>query len=346
MGRTSRSSRFQRGAPTIKQVAEDAGVSIATVSRVLTGSGGVSQDLEKRVRQAVRALDYQPNRVARNLRRRMTRMIGVVISDIQNPFFTSVVRGIDDVLHSADYTFLLGNSDEQQSREQIYLATLRAEGSAGIIFAPSSNDGEAYRSIMDTGVPVVAIDRELAGLPIDMVVVDNQGGSRAAVAHLIGLGHRRIGFVGGPRQISTALQRLHGYQQEIEAAGLPLVANLICDADFRQSGGYHAMQTLLQQPEPPTAVFVANNLMTLGVLEAIHAQGLRIPYDMAVVGFDDMAWATSLQPPLTAVAQPTYEMGALAARLLLERLVEPARPAQHIVLDTRLMVRSSCGAHI
>jgi DNA-binding LacI/PurR family transcriptional regulator len=298
------------------------------------------------VREAVHALDYHPNRVARNLRRRATRTIGVIISDIQNPFFTSVVRGIEDVLQAADYTLLLGNSDENRKREQLYLATLRSEGTAGIIFAPSTVDADEYRQVTNAGVPLVAIDRELPSLPIDIVVVDNRGGARAAVTHLVDLGHRRIGFVGGPRQISTAIERLRGYEEALAVGGIDLIPNLVCYADFRQSGGHDAMHSLLQQPELPTAVFVANNLMTLGAIQAIQEQGLRIPDDIAVVGFDDMDWAPSLQPPLTAVAQPTYEMGATAARLLLERLAEPERPPRHIVLATRLMVRASSGAAV
>lgn len=331
-------------APTIKQVAERAGVSIATVSRVLTGSDGVSDELKARVREAAQTLDYHPNRNARHLRVRVARTVGLVISDIQNPFFTSVVRGIEDMLQRADYTLLFGNTDENHEREQLYLATLRAEGVAGIIFAPSSDEVEEYAPLVDAHVPLVAIDRVPAGLRVDSVQVANRHGAAAAVSHLIGLGHRRIGFIGGPRHLSTASERRAGYLEALEAVGISPAEALIEHGDFRQSGGYAAMQALLQRAEAPTAVFVVNNLMTLGALEAIHAHGLRIPDEIAVVGFDDMAWATSLQPPLTAVAQPTYEMGAAAARLLLARLAQPERPAEHLVLETRLMVRASCGA--
>lgn len=346
MSRTERrANRHGPGsAPTIKQVAARAGVSTATVSRVLSGVDGVSADLGDRVRTAVRDLDYYPNRVARNLRVRTTRTIGLVISDIQNPFFTSVVRGIENVLQVADYTLLLGNSDENLEREQLYLATLRAEGVAGIIFAPSNERAEAYRQLLQARLPIVAIDRAPAGLAADMVSVDNRAAALDAVAHLIKLGHRRIGCISGPPSLSTAEERRSGYEQALEQHGLAPDPALIQYADFRQPGGHAAMRTLLGLEEPPTAVFVANNLMTLGALHALHEHGLQIPSDVAIVGFDDMSWATSLQPSLTAVAQPTYELGAAAARLLLARLREPQRPLEHIVLKTKLMVRASSGA--
>jgi LacI family transcriptional regulator len=330
--------------PTMKHVAERAGVSTATVSRVLTGFDGVSDELERRVREAVQELDYHPNRVARNLRVRTTRTIGVVISDIQNPFFTSLVRGIEDVLQTANYTFLLGNSDEDLVRERVYLSMLRAEGVAGIIFAPSTTNAEEYLPLIKAHAPLVAIDRGPTDIPIDLVCVDNRHGAAMAVTHLISLGHDRIGFIGGPASISTASERRAGYEQALAEAGLEAEPALLRSANFRQSGGYEAMLALLELRRRPSAVFVANNLMTLGALQALHEQGLQIPSDMAIVGFDDMPWATSLQPPLTAVSQPTYALGTTAATLLLERIKTPDRQPTHIALKTQLMVRASCGA--
>jgi DNA-binding LacI/PurR family transcriptional regulator len=330
--------------PTIKHVAERAGVSTATVSRVLAGGDGVSEELGGRVREAMRTLNYHPNRIARNLRARTTRTIGVVIPNIENPFFTSVVRGIENVLQAADHTLLLGNADEDAGHEQVYLRTLRAEGVAGIIFVPVSDTPAAYRQYLDAGVPFVAIDRSPDGLGIDLVTVANASGARAAVRHLIDLGHRHIGLIGGPTHYSTANERKAGYEEALAAAGLPRPPQLVRHGDFREAGGYDSMNALLDEAETPTAVFVANNLMVLGAIRAIHERGMRIPSDIAVVGFDDMPWAMSLQPPLTTVAQPTYELGATAARMLLARLREPDRPVRHIMLETRLVVRASCGA--
>lgn len=340
-----RASRTSVGSvATIKDVAARANVSTATVSRVLSGLEGVKPDLQDRVHQAVRELGYYPNRVARNLRVRTTRLIGLVISDIQNPFFTSVVRGIEDVLQRADYTLLLGNTDEKLEREQLYLTTLRAEGVAGIILAPTGKRVDNYSMLLPTQLPVVTIDRAPSGLSADSVIVNNSAGSRAAVLHMIEHGHRRIGCISGPPNLSTAEERRNGYEQALCEHGIPLDDVLIQYADFRQSGGYAAMQALLALDERPSAVFVANNLMTLGALQALHERDLQIPSDVAIVGFDDMSWATSLQPPLTAVAQPTYQLGTTAAHLLLARLNEPQRPVQHVVLETELMIRASCGA--
>lgn len=331
--------------PTIKQVADLAGVSTATVSRVLDDSSGVSQELIERVRNAVRALDYHPNRAARNLRKRVAQTVGVVISDIQNPFFTSVVRGIEKVLVEANFVLLLCNSDEDPKREKIHLSTLKSEGVAGIILATTRSDAESYEQLVNNRTPLVGIDRTPEQLSIDVVSVTNTRGAFSAVSHLADLGHKRIAMISGPRQLSTARERYDGFMEVVLGRGLDRSEELVQFSDFRQSGGYKSMQYLLNLPEPPTAVLVANNLMTLGALQAIHERNLVIPDQISVVGFDDMPWATSLQPPLTAVAQPTYELGIAAAQLLLDRLREPERPFRHVVLETQLMVRASSGKH-
>src|SRR5579872_348930 len=329
---------------TIRQVAESAGVSTATVSRVFSGGASVTEDVRRRVREAARLLNYQPNRVARNLRIRSTRTVGVVIPDIGNPFYTSVIGGIEEVLQASDYTLLLANYNENSGREQANVRTFQAEGVAGIIFAPSSNEAGIYWELIAAGISLVAISRIPRKWQIDTVSVANREGSRIATAHLIGLGHRRIALISGPAHISTAQERLLGYKQALAAADIQPERELIRFADFRQGGGYHAMMELLDQRDPPTAVFAGSNLMTLGALQAIHERKLRIPGDIAMVGFDDLPWAVSLNPPLTAVAQPAYEVGRSAARLLLDRLRDPNRPPRNVVLETSLIVRSSCGA--
>ena len=317
-------SRKSRRGPTalstIKQVAARAGVSTATVSRVFSGSAAVKNPLAERVREAARALNFQPNRVARNLRVRQTRTVGVIIPDIENPFFTSVVCGIEEVLQAAEYSLLLANSNENSKREQVNARALQAEGAAGVIFTTSGTDAALYAQLAAAGTALVAVSRVLPGLDIDTVAVANREGARAAVAHLIALGHRRVAMISGPGWISTARDRIAGFEDAYAAARLPVPRELIRYADFRQSGGYDAMHSLLADPHPPTAVFAGSNLMTLGALQAIHERGVRIPSGIAVVGFDDMPWAVSLNPPLTAVAQPAYEAGMTAARMLLERL--------------------------
>lgn len=341
-GRRARDGR-RTGTVTIRHVARRAGVSTATVSRALAGSGPVRAEVAARVQAAARSLAYVPNRIARSLRAQTTRLAGVLIPDVQNPFFTAVVRGVEDVLQAGGWTLLLGNSDDHPEREMSCLTTLREEGAAGVVLVPGL-PASAYQATVARGLPLVAIDRAPEGLDVDRVTVANVEGARRAVRHLVSLGHRRIGLVGGPAGLSTAAERRRGYEAALAEAGLRREATRVEEGDFRPSGGRAAMERLLARAEPPTAVFVTNDLMTLGAYEAIRARGLRVPQDVAVVGFDDAPWAEWLHPPLTTVAQPAYELGATAARLLLERLQEPRRPTRSVVLETRLVVRASCGA--
>jgi DNA-binding LacI/PurR family transcriptional regulator len=319
-------------------------VSIATVSRVFADPDRVSVGLRERVLQAAKTLGYQPSRVARTLRVGTSLTIGVVIPDVQNPFFTGVVRGSERVLLEAGYMLVLGNSDEIPEREARMLATLRAEGVAGIVFVPIANKTSVYDRLAHSPFPIVAVDRLPAGLRIDLVTVNNTQASCEAVAHLLALGHTKIALIGGPAPHSTARERQEGYELAMRGARKAVRPEWMQYGDFREQGGYDSMRALLALPHPPTAVFVANNLMTLGALRALHEAGKRIPDDVALVGFDDMPWATSLNPPLTAVAQPAHELGATAAELLLARIADPQRPVRHVVLDTELVVRASCGA--
>ncbi len=335
---------WRASAPTIHEVAKRADVSSATVSRVLSGTKFVSGELAERVWDAVRDLEYRPNHVARNLRARATSTIGVVIPDIQNPFFTSVVRGIEDALQAQKFTLLLANSDGDPDRERVCLDTLCAEEVAGLLVVPCNAEPNAYQQLARHGVPVVAMDRSPVGLNVDVVGVTNEEGARTAVLHLARLGWKRIALVGGPLSTNVALEREQGYRGALEEAGLPYSPALVQRADFREEGGYQAMAELLRVSPRPTAVFVANNLMAMGALRAISDASLRVPDDVALVLFDDIPWGARLNPPLTAVAQPTYDLGVSAARVLLDRIFEPHRPVRRLALQTTLIVRASCGA--
>jgi DNA-binding LacI/PurR family transcriptional regulator len=329
---------------TIKKVAHRAGVSIATVSRTFADPASVSDELRVRVHEAARVLNYRASRAARTLRVGTSQTVGVVIPDLQNPFFTGVVRGIDLVLQANGYTLLLSNSDEDTTREHNILDTLQAEGVAGVIFVPINRSRGTYSRLLARPIQVVAVDRLPSDLDADLVTVDNVDGTRTGVAHLAALGHRQIALLNGPLRHSTAIDREEGYRQALAAAGLPLRSELIHRGDFRERGGYEGIQVMLAVRHRPTAVFVANNLMTLGALRALHEGAVRIPDEMALVGFDDMPWATSLNPPLTAVSQPSQEIGAAAANLLLDRMAQPERAVRHVMLRTQLVVRASCGA--
>jgi LacI family transcriptional regulator/LacI family repressor for deo operon, udp, cdd, tsx, nupC, and nupG len=212
-----------------------------------------------------------------------------------------------------------------------------------VIVSPAVETGNHSKAVMQAGIPVVAVDRRMQDLEVDTVVVDNSQGAYQVVRHLLELGHRRIGFIGGPTQVTTAQGRKDGYLRALSEHGIAPDPTLIKTSDYKLLGGYQATCQVLDLAGPPTAIFAANNLTTLGALNCIHENGLRIPKDIAIVGFDDMPWATSLNPPLTAVAQPTYELGRMAADLLLQRIKDPTREVVEVKLGSRLIIRESCG---
>lgn len=326
---------------TIRQVAELAGVSVATVSRALAGSDLVSSELSERVNNAVRTLNYKPNLIARSFRTQKTRIVGLVISDIENPFFTSVVRGIEKVLRDAGYSLLLTDSNEDEKIEWEHLMNLRAEGVAGVILTPSAKDSKKYEEYIESGMTLVAIDRVPRNLKADRVTVNNIDGVYTAVNHLMEQGHKKIGFITGLPNISTAYERQMGYERAMKAYGLTIQPDWIQQGNFRRDGGFQAMMNILKLKDRPTAVISGNNLMTLGALAAIYDCKIKVPTEMAVVGYDDMVWADALNPPLSVIAQPTLELGRVAAQLLLDRIQDPQRSFRHIMLDTQLIVRAS-----
>jgi DNA-binding LacI/PurR family transcriptional regulator len=337
------STKRRHSAPTAKEVAERAGVSVASVSRALSGARGVREPIRLRILEAAQELSYRPNRAARDLRVRSSRAVGVLIPDIENPFFTSLVCGIEDVLGKTDYSLLLASYNEDPSQEERRLEVFRAEGVRGLIFAASRAPSSLYTDLGKEGMALVAVSRDVARLPVDHVFVANQDGAHAATSHLIQLGHRRIGMINGPLAVTTARDRQAGYEQALREAGISIEEELVVHCDFNQAGGYSGMQQLLALPSPPTAIFAGSNFLTLGALHAIHERHLKIPDQIAIVGFDEMPWAISLRPPLTTVAQPAFDVGRTAAELLIARVREPGLPRRQVVLETKLIVRSSCG---
>jgi LacI family transcriptional regulator len=326
---------------TIRDVAAVAGVSPATVSRVLNGKQDVAAELRQRVLGAVTELGYRRNGPARSLRTRAAMVLGLIISDISNPFFTAVVRGAEDQAQLAGYSLVLANADEDVDKEARYLEVAAAEQMAGVLLSPASLTRTSIDVLLERGIPVVTVDRRLAGAPVDSVTVNNHQAARTAAQHLIGQGCRRVGFIAGPIQTTTGASRLAGYRAALRAAGRLVDPSLTAYADFRTEGGYAATRQLLRQRRPPDGLLFANNLMTVGGLRAIAEAGLAIPDDIAVVGFDDAIWATALRPPLTVVAQPTYEIGQTAAKLLLRRVDGEAFPPRRVVLQAELIERAS-----
>ena len=325
---------------TIQEVARQAQVSAATVSRVLNGNGKVHPDLVRRVRAAVEALGYQPNSVARNLRRSESSLWAVIVPDVGNPFFTSMVRGVEDVAQSAGYSVVLCNSDEEPGKEARYIAAAAAERMAGVVISPASTRDTDVTQLLDLGIPVVAVDRRLSGASVDTVLVDNERAAEEAAEHLIDMGYRRVACITGPQQAMTASERLAGYQRALRRRGQDLRPPLVRHADFRERGGYAAMASLLADAAPD-AVFVANNLMTVGALECLMKSGIRVPREVGVVGFDEIPWADLVRPSLSTVAQPTYDMGKTAGQLLTTRRNSPGKPCATVILPTKLNVRAS-----
>lgn len=329
---------------TLRDVARHAGVSIATVSATINRTAYVSPELQDRVRHAIAETGYYPDGIARSLKKRATQTLGLIISDITNPFFTALVRGIEDAANVRGHAVILCNTDERLEKERAYLALLRSRRVDGVIMAPAGAVEDYHRFILDGQTPVVFIDRRIPTVPADAVVVDNVAGARQAVAHLVALGHRRIGAITGLPRISTTLERIQGYRDALGGSGLPSDPELLRDGHSRLEGGYQAGGALLDLPRRPTAIFATNNLMAIGLMRAVAERGLRCPEDLSVACFDDFEWASVFRPRLTTVAQPTYEMGAKAVELLFTRLdgASPAGPRE-IVLSPRLVVRDSCA---
>lgn len=326
---------------TIYDVATRAGVSPATVSRVLNGRTDVSPDLAGRVRQAVDDLGYRPNGVARNLRKRVTTVWGLIISDIGNPFFTALVRGVEDVAHQAGYSLVLCNSDEDLVKERRYVEIALDEQMAGVIVSAASEPDSDLSPLTDRGIPVVAVDRRLDRTDVDTVLVDNVRGARDATRHLIDIGCRRIACITGPSRTTTAAERLRGFRQALEDAGRGLDPALVVLENFKEDGGRDGVRRLLELGEWPDGLFVANNLMTMGALEALEDAGARVPDDVALIGFDDLPWARHVRPRLSTVAQPTYDLGREAATLLAARIAGQGGAMRTVVLPPTIHVRES-----
>lgn len=331
---------------TVEDVAKEAGVSTATVSRVFNKSPLVTEKTVKEVLSVAEKLNYKPSRVARRLRahKSASGVIGVIITDIKNPFFSEVVRGIEDVAFENQHGIITCNSDEDGEKEEFYINTLISEQVSGLVIAPTPHNHSLLQELADQGYPITFVDRISPDLKFDSVKVNNKYGAKMAVKHLLELGHKRIGIIGGIPGITTTEERYKGYVKAHEEYDMPVDQQLVTFGNSRQDGGIKQARKLLAIENPPTALFVTNNLMTLGCLQELHERGVEIPDEMALVGFDDMPWAVALNPPLTAVRQPGHELGTNAADLLFKRIKSPNRSANHLMLDADLIVRKSCGA--
>ena len=338
-------SPYTHSMPTIVEVAKRAGVSIATVSNVIRGTRRVSSKLEERVRTAIRDLDYYPNEIARSLKVKQTRMLGMVLPDITNPFFPEIIRGAEDTAFERGYFLVTANTDEQGGRERRIVSALRSYRVDGILLASASgNDTTHIRSTMQAGISIVCLDRSVPGIKMDAVLLDNIRGGRECVRHLIQCGHRRIAIITGSLELQTGRERLRGYEDALKEAGISLDPGLILEGDFRDASGYRLGKELLCRRTKPTAIFVCNGVMTLGVLKALEELGMQCPEDIALATFDDLAGDRSFHPHLTAVVQPSYKMGARAATILMDRIEEKLTKRPTVVrIAPTLVIRESTG---
>ncbi|MBW8703272.1 HTH-type transcriptional repressor CytR [Streptomyces sp. MBT84] len=305
---------------SIKDVAAEAGVSVATVSRVLNDHPSVSADARTRVLAAVEALGYRPNAVARSLRTDQTRTLGLVISDVLNPYFTHLARSVEEEARALGYSVIIGNADERPDLQDHHVRTLLDRRIDGLLVSPTDGGSPLMLDAARSGTPMVFVDRWIAGVDVPVVRSDGRTAVHDLVAHLHGLGHRRLAIIAGPAATTTGRERVEAFRQALAAYGLPLPDSHIGQGDFQAESGRRAMERFLDLAEPPEAVFAADNLMALGALDAVRVRGLRVPDDIALAAFDDIPWFVHTDPPITAIAQPTGELGRAAVRALVDRI--------------------------
>ncbi len=327
---------------TIYNVAERAGVSPITVSRVINNSGYVSEKTREKVMRAIEELQYVPNELARSLKGQRTHTIALVITDVTNPFFTTVARGVEDIANQNGYSVILCNTDENLDKEKFYINKFLSKRVDGAIIATASGNSQHLLRLKQRDFPFVLIDRMVEALDVDIVRGDNVRGAYELTTHLIELGHRRIALINGPCLVSSAQQRLEGFMKALQDHGLPLDESLIKESNYKRDGGYESAIELLKAPELPTAIFAANNLLAIGAIVALREHGLRVPGDISLVSFDDIELASLIYPFLTVVNQPAYTMGTLAMQLLLDRMSDqPINERRDVVLQPEMVIRCS-----
>ncbi|GAA5529628.1 LacI family DNA-binding transcriptional regulator [Herpetosiphon gulosus] len=324
---------------SIKDVAKAANVSTATVSRVLANHPHVRQEVRERVLAAVAQLEYRPNLIARNLRSQQSNTLGLIVSDIRNPFFTAVSRAVEDTAYAHGYNVLLCNTDENPEKELLYLQLMGDEQVAGVIFSPTLHTLNRFHEL-NLSFPTVLIDRSLRSGDVDAVLLDNVGAGYMLAKHLINQGYRRIGAIFGEAS-TTGRERQRGFEDALRDAGISMQPEYLRFVRPRTEAGHSTTLDLLRLSQPPEAIFTSNSLLTAGALQAIRERRLQMPEQIGLVGFDDTAWASLVQPAITVLAQPTDEIGRSATELVLQRVADPQRPTRKIILQGELIVRES-----
>jgi LacI family transcriptional regulator len=331
---------------TIKDIAARAGVSISTVSRVVNQSVRVDPATEERVHEAIDALGYRPNLLARSFRRKITHTIGLLVPDNSNPFFAELARVIEDAGFAQGYSVILCNSDLSEVKQTGYIDVLLAKRVDGILMTstgiiPDEDANHNIARIRQAGVPCVVIDRDLGDQPVDQLLVDNHEGGYLAGTHLLEQGHRSIACVVGPSDLTPSAGRIAGFRRALQEAGVTLPAGALVRGNGRHDGGARAAGQLLERGIEFTAIFAFNDEMAIGVIGALQRVGKRVPQDISVIGFDNIPYAAAIYPAVTTIAQPIAEMGQTGLSLLLDRIRDPTLEPRRILLSTRLMERES-----
>ena len=327
---------------SIKDVAEVAGVSTATISRVLADKPHVRPEVRDHVLAVVQELNYRPNRVARSLRSQKSTIIGLIVSDIENPFFQQVSRAVEDTAHEQGYSVMLCNNDEDPVKEQRYLHLIRDENLAGIILSPTRQTADNFSATSEMNIPMVVIDRRVSNVEVDNVIIDNVQAAHTITTHLIEHGYRRIGAIFGIGS-TTGRERREGFVQALKAHDLQPSTDLVKYTNPREDDGFNTTLKLLQLPEPPDAILTSNSLLAAGALRALRESKKATPEEVAFASFDETTWAKLVTPALTVIEQPTYEIGRTATELLIKRIQDPTRSTREVTLKGRLIVRQSCG---
>jgi len=331
---------------TISDVAKLAGVSKSTVSHVLNDTRFVEGETKARVLRAIAQLNFRPSKIAQSLTTNKTHTIGIIVSDITNHYFGELIRSIEVVLETANYSLVVCNTDEQLERERHYLNLLTSQQVDAIIAAATSQHWDELSVTYLKNIPTVFLDRkfdELGESPF--VGADNQGGAYAGTEHLIQCGYRNIGILAGFQRLSSMRERLQGYKDALSRHRIPVRDEWIAYSELSVAGGYQAAKQLLTLPERPEALMISNNFLSLGTLMAIRELGLNVPHDVALVGFDDHPWAAVSCPPLTVVRQPVGLLGKTAAEMALALLNDSPLDESQVILECELVVRESCKQH-
>lgn len=329
--------------PTIRDVAKRAGVAPITVSRVINHDSYVREETRQRVERAIAELDYIPNALGPSLRSKRTKTLALVCTDITNPFWTTVARGVEDTANQNGYHVIVGNTDESPTKQDEYLLFLLKKQIDGFLLVPAQSVSRSLDMLRKRRVPLVVMDRRVPYDDVDIVRGDSIGGAYALTRHLLELGHERIAIITGPQHVSTAVDREAGYRRALEESGLGSAAHVYW-GEYNQQTGYDMTRQAVERQPRPTAIFAANNFIAIGAVHALREVGLRVPEDVSVVAFDDFPLAITIDPFFTVASQPAYEMGQQATELLLSRLAGTAPEGfQDIVLPIEIIVRQSSG---